>query len=145
MPVWNSSFFRPLSAVTILNGWQWRYQDWRKENRPDRELSAHIRPALSDWSQDMFLQTTLKKLPTRSPCPSPEGFIETDNCSRQLHLYVICQPDRRVLCLAVLKNRNGQFVRQHGRLWSVPLSQSIHGLGWNFIGDRLPRYYRIEV
>jgi len=46
---------------------------------------------------------------------------------------------------AVLKNRNGQFVRQNGRLWSVPLlSQSIHGLAGTLFAVRLQGIYRIE-
>jgi hypothetical protein len=123
----------------------------KRKIAPDklRQLSAHIRQRFPDWSQDMFLQTTLKEVAhslAPSRVPPLKDLLKRTIASRQLHLYVICQPDRRVLCQAVLKNRNGQFVRQHGRLWSVPLlSQSIHGLGWNFVRGQTPQgIYRIE-
>lgn len=114
-----------------------------------KQLSAHIRQRFPKWWQDVFLRTTLKEVaesitPARVP-PLGDLLLWTI-APRQLHLYVICQPDRRVLCQAVLRNRNGQFVRQNGQLWSVPLLlQSIHGIGWNFNRGEAPQgIYRIE-
>lgn len=123
----------------------------KRKIAPDKlkQLSSRIRQRFPNWSQDVFLQTTLREVaqslaPTRVP---PLGdLLNWTIAPRQLHLYVICQPDRRLLCQAVLKNRNGQFVRQNGQLWSVPLLlQSIHGLGWNFNRGETPQgIYRIE-
>lgn len=122
----------------------------KRKIAPDklRQLSAHIRQRFPNWSQDVFLQTTLGEVAqalasTRVP---PLRDLLKRTIAPTPHLYVICQPDRSILCQTVLKNRNGQFVRQNGRLWSVPLlSQSIHGLGWNFIRGQTPQgIYRIE-
>ncbi|MBF2098114.1 MAG: hypothetical protein IGQ88_07045 [Gloeomargaritaceae cyanobacterium C42_A2020_066] len=62
------------------------------------------------------------------------------------HLYVFCRPDRWVLCQAILKDRQGQFVTTAGRLWSVPLlTQSIYGLDWAFTYGQTPQgLYRLE-
>jgi hypothetical protein len=123
----------------------------KRKIAPDklRQLSDHIRQRFPKWSQDVFLQTTLKEVahsltPTR--VPPLRDLLNWKIAPRQVHLYVICQPDRGVLCQAVLKNRNGQFLRQNGQLWSVPLlSKSIHGLGWNFNRGQTPQgIYRIE-
>jgi hypothetical protein len=65
----------------------------------------------------------------------------------QLQMYVFCQPDRGALCLTVLKDRNGQFVRDNGQLWSVPLLlRPVHsGLSWNFTRGQTPQgVFRIE-
>ncbi|WP_353673448.1 hypothetical protein [Synechocystis sp. LKSZ1] len=68
----------------------------------------------------------------------------------QTHLYLFCRRDRSVLCRAILKDAQGQWVRdnsQPGRpLWSVPLlTRSLHGLRWNFIRGATPQgIYRME-
>ncbi len=80
--------------------------------------------------------------------PPLRDLLNWEVAPNQLHLYVICQPDRDILCQSVLKNRDGAFVRrQDGTLWSIPLLlRSIHnGLGWNFVRGQTPAgIYRVE-
>lgn len=114
-----------------------------------RTLSDRIRQRFPNWSQNPYLQTTLRdaaeKL-TPAAAPPLHDLLNWNLAANQLHLYVICRPDRSVLCRAVLKDRRGEFVRQNGQLWSVPLLlKSVHGLGWNFIRGQTPQgIYRIE-
>lgn len=121
----------------------------KRKIAPDklRQLSSRIRQR-PNWSKDVFLQTTLREVtesltPTRVP---PLKDLLNWTIAPTPHLYVICRSDRKILCQTVLKNRNGQFVRQNGQLWSEPLLlQSIHNLGWNFTRGQTPQgIYRIE-
>lgn len=122
------------------------------EMAPDqlRRLSDRVRQRFPRWSQDLFLRTTLQdvaELLNPSPVPPLGDLLKRTIAPGQFHLYVICQPDRGVLCQTVLKDRQGQFVRQNGQLWSVPLLlRSIHhGLGWNFIrGQTAQGIYKVE-
>lgn len=114
-----------------------------------KQLSDYVRQRFPKWSQNLFLQTTLREVTqvlAPSPVPPLKDLLNRNIALHQFHLYVICQPDRDVLCQTILKNRNGQFVRQNGQLWSVPLLvRSIHGLGWNFSRGQTPQgIYRIE-
>ncbi len=114
-----------------------------------RQLSDRVRQRFPKWSQDLFLRTTLQdvaELRNPSPVPPLGDLLKRTVAPGQFHLYVICQPDRRVLCQTVLKDRQGQFVRQNGQLWSVPLLlRSIHGLGWNFVrGQTAQGIYNVE-
>jgi hypothetical protein len=61
-------------------------------------------------------------------------------------LYVFCQQDRNQLCFSVLKNREGRFVKENGKLWTVPLLlQSLHALDWQFFNGATPQgIYRME-
>lgn len=121
------------------------------EMAPDelRQLSDRVRQRFPSRSQDLFLRTTLQDVAEQlspSPVPPLGDLLKRTVAPDQFHLYVICQPDRGVLCQTVLKDRNGQFVRQNGQLWSVPLLlRSIHGLGWNFVrGQTAQGIYRVE-
>ena len=114
-----------------------------------RRLSDRVRQRFPKWSQDVFLQTTLQEvtqLLAPTSVPPLKDLLQQNIAPHQFHLYVICQPNREVLCQTVLKDRNGQFVRQNGKLWSVPLLlRSIHGLGWNFVRGQTPQgIYKIE-
>jgi hypothetical protein len=64
----------------------------------------------------------------------------------QPQMYVLCRPDRGVLCQTILKDGNGEFVRENGQLWSVPLAlRSIHQLSWVFSRGQTPQgIYRIQ-
>lgn len=114
-----------------------------------RQLGDRVKVRFPKWSQDVYLQTTLQEV-THSLAPSPMpplgDLLNRRIAPGQFHLYVICQPDREVLCQTVLKDQQGQFVRDNGALWSVPLLlRSIHGLGWNFIRGETPQgIYRVE-
>lgn len=66
---------------------------------------------------------------------------------KQAQIYVLCRPDRDVLCLGLLKDQKGQWVREKdGSLWQVPLlARSLHGLRWNYIRGATPQgIYRVE-
>jgi len=114
-----------------------------------KQLSDRIKARFPKWSQNPSLYTTLQEVSVSlapQPVPPLKDLLQRNIAPGQPHLYVICQPDRGVLCQAVLKDRRGQFVRENGQLWSVPLlSRSIHGLGWNFVRGQTPQgIYRIE-
>ena len=114
-----------------------------------RRLSDRIRQRFPKWSQNAVLQTTLQDVAsTLAPAPAPplRDLLQWTIAPQQLQLYVICPSDRGLLCQAVLKDRKGQFVRQAGQLWSVPLLlRSLHGLSWNFERGQSPQgIYRIE-
>lgn len=114
-----------------------------------KQLSDRVKKRFPNWSKDVFLQTTLqdvRELVTPTPVPPLKDLLNRNVAPNQFHLYVICQSNREVLCQSVLKGRNNQFVREHGKLWSVPLLlRSIHGLGWNFVrGQTAQGIYKIE-
>jgi hypothetical protein len=64
----------------------------------------------------------------------------------QFHLYVLCRPNRYILCQAILKDPQGSWVREGDRLWSIPLmGRSLHHLTWNFGRGNTPQgIYRVE-
>lgn len=124
-------------------------------------LSDRIRQRFPRWFQDLHLMTTLRDLgELQSPPPLPplKDLLNWAIAPEQLHLYVFCSRDRNQLCLSLLKDQQGQFVRLPGspvattgeigqdQLWSVPLLlRSLHGLPWNFTRGQTPQgIYRIE-
>jgi hypothetical protein len=112
-------------------------------------LSNRAKQRFPKWSQNPYLFTTLHEIAESakpSATPPLQDLLDWTIAPKQVHLYVICQRDRGVLCQAILKDRAGNFVRQNGQLWSTPLLlRSIHGLGWNFIRGQTPQgIYRIE-
>lgn len=112
-------------------------------------LSELAKSRFPGWSTNVYLQTTLQEIADTADSqslPPLKDLLEWEIAPRQLHLYVLCRSDRRVLCRTVLKDRNGQFVRQQDELWSVPLLlESIHSLGWNFTRGQTPQgIFRIE-
>lgn len=114
-----------------------------------KQLRDRVKVRFPKWSQHPSLYTTLQEVSVAlapQPVPPLKDLLQRNIAPGQPHLYVICQPDRGVLCQAVLKDRRGQFVRENGQLWSVSLlSRSIHGLGWNFVRGQTPQgIYRIE-
>ncbi|MEM9265777.1 MAG: hypothetical protein AAGA46_09665 [Cyanobacteria bacterium P01_F01_bin.13] len=121
------------------------------EANPHQRLSDHIRQRFPHWHQDLYLRTTLHDIAGLDYPPAVPPLEELLNWAiapDQLHLYVLCPPDRGELCQMVLKDRQGNFVREaDGQLWSVPLGlRSLHsGLSWNFTrGDPPQGIYRIE-
>ncbi len=112
-------------------------------------LSNTARSRFPDWANNVHLQTTLQDIAAidkAEDLPPLRDLLTWEIAPQQLHLYVLCRDDRRVLCQAVLKDRKGNFVQQGGKLWSVPLLlESIHELGWNFTRGQTPQgIYRIE-
>lgn len=116
------------------------------------KLRLKVQQRFPDWAQDLHLQTTIQNLQSdrqlakQIPTPSLTDLLKWQIAPQQAHMYVLCRPNRDILCLAVLKNRQGQFVRQNKQLWSAPLLlQSIHNLDWNFSNGRTPQgIYRME-
>jgi len=112
-------------------------------------LSGAVKSRFPGWSTNVYLQTTMQEIAdsaTPQPLPPLKELLNWEIAPQQLHLYVLCRDDRRVLCRAVLKDQNGKFVRQGKELWSVSLLlESIHELGWNFTRGQTPQgIYRLE-
>ena len=113
-------------------------------------LIGRVKARFPNWSANVSLQTTLREMAeliSPSTMPPLGDLLRWTIAPKQAHLYVLCQHDRDVLCQSVLKDGNGEFVRQQdGHLWSVPLLlRSIHGLSWNFVRGETPQgIYRIE-
>jgi len=100
-------------------------------------------------TEDTLLETTLKDVQTQiQPIPLPPltDLLNWQIAPKAAQLYVFCRPDRRYLCLAVLKDRDGRFVYQRRTLWSLPLlARSINGLRSQFqFGQSPAGIYRIE-
>jgi hypothetical protein len=114
-----------------------------------QDLVETVKKRFPGWTRNPHLYTTLLDVTTAETPESLPPLADLLNwkvAPRQLHLYVLCRPNREILCQAVLKDRDGEFVRQGGQLWSVPLLlRSIHGLRWNFIRGQTPQgIFRVE-
>ncbi|MBD3881499.1 hypothetical protein IFO70_07010 [Phormidium tenue FACHB-886] len=102
-----------------------------------------------NWQNDVYLYSTLRDVgaidqPTE--LPPLRDLLQWSIAPNEPQLYVFCRPDRGVLCQTVLKDANGEFVRQEGTLWSIPLVlRSLHNLPWIFTRGQSPQgIYRIE-
>ena len=112
-----------------------------------QRLSQLARSRFPLWALNVHLQTTLREIEQSHPALPPLADLLTwEIAPRQLHLYVLCRRDRRVLCQTLLKDREGRFVTQGEGLWSVPLLlESVHRLSWNFTRGQTPQgIFRIE-
>lgn len=114
-----------------------------------RSQLAAIQRRFPKWQQQVHLRTTLQETTESLDRPAVPPLADLLNWTigpRQMQLYVLCQHDRPVLCQAVLKDGQGQFVRQDGELWSMPLLlRSLHRLNWNFVRGNTPQgIFRIE-
>lgn len=114
-----------------------------------QRLAEKTKARFPRWSSNIFLQTTLMDIANSADAqslPPLKDLLKWEVADNQLHLYALCRSDRRILCRAILKDRTGQWVRQDGKLWSVPLLlESIHGLSWNFTRGQTPQgIYRVE-
>ncbi len=113
-------------------------------------LTERVKARFPAWTNNVYLYTTIREVAeTLAPSPEPplSDLLNWEITPGQLQLYIICQPDRDVLCTSVLKDRDGKFVRRNNnQLWSVPLLlRSIHNLSWNFVRGQTPQgIYRIE-
>jgi hypothetical protein len=120
---------------------------------PPEQVSSlvnRVKQRFPNWTKNISLYTTVRDVTeSLSPAPVPPlgDLLNWEIAPRQTHLYVICQPDRDVLCQTVLKNRDGEFIRRSDNsLWSIPLLlRSLHGLAWNFVRGQTPQgIYRME-
>lgn len=113
-------------------------------------LGEQVKTRFPGWDTNVSLMTTLRDIETALVNPKPPPLADLlawQIAPRQLHLYVLCQRDRYVLCRAVLKDRDGNFVRHSsGKLWSAQLLlKSLHNLSWNFERGQTPQgVYRVE-
>lgn len=113
-------------------------------------LAERVKSRFPNWQKNIYLYTTIREVAEEiapSPMPPLKDLLNWTIAPRQLQLYVLCRPNRDVLCQAILKDRDGQLVRNSdGKLWSVPLLlKSIHNLSWNFVRGQTPQgVYRIE-
>ncbi len=113
------------------------------------QLGDRVKQRFPRWSQNVYLYTTMREIEdmgSPSAVPPLNDLLNWTVVPDRFHLYVICQQNRQVLCQAVIKDRNGEFVRENGKLWSVPLLlRSLHHLSWNFTRGQTPQgIYRIE-
>jgi len=115
-----------------------------------QQLRDRVHQRFPNWTRDAHLYPTLWEIAIRNKPPNMpplEDLLNWTIAPGQPQLYVLCQPDRGMLCRTILKDARGEFVRQSGRLWSVPLLlRSLHaGLAWNFTRGETPQgIYRIE-
>ncbi len=109
--------------------------------------SQFVQQRFPNWRNDVYLYTMLQTIGT-APRQTPplRDLLNWTIAPRELQLYVLCRPDRSVLCTSVLRDRSGRFVQQGGQLWSVPLlTRSLHGLSGVFSRGQTPQgIYRIE-
>lgn len=135
-PMWTAMAF---SALT-QNG---------MEAETRQQWTRLIQQRFPNWSQDVYLYATLRQvedLDNPPELPPLKDLLDWTITSGQPQMYVLCRPDRGVLCQTILKDGNGEFVQENGQLWSVPLSlRSIHGLDWIFSRGQTPQgIYRIQ-
>ena len=137
------------------------------QNPAIAKLIKNVQTRFPKWSEDLHLRTTIQNIQNSSTSPQSNPQLNTQAnkkpsipdlgellrwqiAPQQPQMYVLCRPNRDVLCVTLLKDGNGKFVRQKGQknnqLWSVPLLlQSIHNLDWNFTNGRTPQgVYRME-
>ncbi|MBD2189555.1 hypothetical protein [Pseudanabaena mucicola] len=116
------------------------------------KLIRKVQKRFPKWQQDLHLKTTLQNIDAdfaianSSQTPDLQELLQWQIAPQQSHLYVFCRPNRDLMCLTILKDRDGKFVKQGKQLWSVPLLlQSLHNLDWNSTNGRTPQgIYRME-
>lgn len=115
-----------------------------------QSVAERVKSRFPNWQKNIYLYTTIREVAeviAPSPMPPLKDLLNWTIAPRQLQLYVLCRSNRDVLCQAILKDRDGQLVRNDdGKLWSVPLLlKSIHDLNWNFVRGQTPQgVYRVE-
>ncbi|OUC12151.1 MAG: hypothetical protein B0A82_24030 [Alkalinema sp. CACIAM 70d] len=114
-----------------------------------QQLSQRIQQRFPNWQNQPYLYTTLQDIATRfNPpnLPPLQELLQWQAKPGEMQAYVFCNADRHALCRMMLKDDRGQWVREKGQLWSVPLLlRSLHGLNWNFVRGNTPQgLYRID-
>jgi len=117
------------------------------------KLKLKVQQRFPKWQQDLHLRVTLQNLPSDrlmadkpKTIPNLTDLLKWQVTPQQAHVYVLCRPNRDVLCLTLIKDRNGKFLKQGQQLWSAPLLlQSLRNLDWYFTNGRTPQgLYRME-
>jgi hypothetical protein len=110
--------------------------------KPNLQL---IQKRFPQWKKNVALYTTVRDL-EKPAIPPLKDLLNWQIAPNQFQLYVLCPQDRNALCKTLLKDGKGQFVKENGTLWSIPLmARSLHNLSWNFSRGQTPQgVYRIE-
>ena len=150
-----------LRTINASNDSQWvalsfsalaKSQDSSQKISPSQleSLRTKIQKRFPKWKQELHLRATLQNTTENSQnpavIPNLADLLKWQIAPQQPQMYVLCRPNRDILCLAVLKDGNGKFVKQVNQLWSVPLLlQSLRNLDWYFTNGRTPQgIYRME-
>ena len=150
-----------LRTINASNDSQWvalsfsalaKSQDSSQNISPTQleSLRTKIQKRFPKWKQELHLRATLQNTTENSQnpavIPNLADLLKWQIAPQQPQMYVLCRPNRDILCLAVLKDGNGKFVKQVNQLWSVPLLlQSLRNLDWYFTNGRTPQgIYRME-
>ena len=150
-----------LRTINASNDSQWvalsfsalaKSQDSSQKISPSQleSLRTKIQKRCPKWKQELHLRATLQNTTENSQnpavIPNLADLLKWQIAPQQPQMYVLCRPNRDILCLAVLKDGNGKFVKQVNQLWSVPLLlQSLRNLDWYFTNGRTPQgIYRME-
>ncbi len=112
------------------------------------KLNLTVQQRFPNWAQDIHLRNAIQgdRQLKVSAIPNLADLLKWQVAPQQAHMYVFCRPNRNILCLAVLKDRNGKFLKQGKQLWSASLLlQSLRNLDWYFSNGRTPQgLYRME-
>jgi hypothetical protein len=117
------------------------------------KLKLKVQQRFPKWQQDLHLRVSVENLSSDrlvadkpKTIPNLTDLLKWQVAPQQAHVYVLCRPNRDVLCLMLIKDRNGKFLKQGQQLWSVPLLlQSVRNLDWYFTNGRTPQgLYRME-
>jgi len=116
----------------------------------DRQgLIDQVKTRFPQWGQILPLNLTLRDLAIVDlPVITPPlaDLLQWQSVPGEPQVYVLCRPDRGVLCRAILKTGTGEFYREEEGLWSVLLSgRSLHDLPWQFRRGETPQgLFRME-
>lgn len=118
------------------------------------KLKLKVQQRFPQWQQDVHLRETLQSFASSdrqvsqksATTPNLGDLLKWQVAPQQPHMYVLCRPHRDVLCLTLIKDSNGKFLKQGKQLWSAPLLlQSLRNLDWYFTNGRTPQgLYRME-
>ncbi|MFM7888443.1 MAG: hypothetical protein ACKPCM_17515 [Pseudanabaena sp.] len=115
------------------------------------KLILKIQQRFPNWQQDLHLRATIQTARNDnstqgSPIPNLADLLKWQIAPQQSQMYVLCRPNRDVLCLALVKDGNGKLLKRGQQLCSVPLLlQSLRNLDWYFTNGRTPQgIYRME-
>ncbi len=110
------------------------------------KLKLKVQQRFPQWQQDLHLRETLQNPDKSATTPNLGDLLKWQVAPQQPHMYVLCRPHRDVLCLTLIKDSNGKFLKQGKQLWSAPLLlQSLRNLDWYFSNGRTPQgLYRME-
>lgn len=121
------------------------------------KLILKVQQRFPNWQQDLHLRATIQtnqsdrlqnpqKAHQVTTIPDLADLLKWQIAPQQAQMYVLCRPNREVLCLSVIKDRNGKFLKRGNQLWSAPLLlQSLRNLDWYFTNGRTPQgIYRME-